>query len=81
MNQTTVAHIIIERLTEQGLKLEFPEKYRGDLLTEHDFAMRTDGFDLINQYPDLFHEACDLVDQMIESGECHFTDEGIVVYH
>ena len=43
--------------------------------------MRTDGFDLINQYSELFHEVCDEVDQMIEEGLCHFTDDGIIVYH
>ena len=81
MKQTTVAHMIIEKLAEQGINLEFPPQYGGNLLIEHDFAMRTDGFDLINRFPDLFHETCDLIDQMIELGECHFTDEGIVVYH
>ncbi len=81
MKQTTVAHLIIKRLSIIGIKLVFPDEYKGDLLTEHDFAMRTDGFDLINQYPDLFHEVCDEVDRMIEDGSCHFTDDGVVVYH
>jgi len=79
MNKTTVAHIIIERLTHRGIILEFPNTVKGDLIKEHDWAMSTTGFDLINNFRDIFDEVCNEVDDQVQNGSIIFTDEGFVV--
>jgi hypothetical protein len=79
MNKTTVAHIIIERLTHRGITLEFPDTVKGDLIEEHDWAMSTAGFDLINSYSDVFNEVCNEVDDQVQNGSIIFTDEGFVI--
>ena len=79
MNKTTVAHIIIERLSQRGVNLVFPEEVKGDLIKEHDWAMSTAGFDLINNFRDIFDEVCNEVDDQVENGSIIFTDLGLIV--
>ena len=79
MNKTTVAHIIIERLSQCGVNLVFPEEVKGDLIKEHDWAMSTAGFDLINNFRDIFDEVCNEVDDQVENGSIIFTDLGLIV--
>ena len=67
-NETTVAHIIIERLKNRGVNLEFPDNIKGSIIEEHDWAMSSAGFDLINNFRDLFDEVCNEVDDLVESG-------------
>ena len=79
MKKTTVAHIIIERLSQCGVSLVFPEEVKGDLIKEHDWAMSTAGFDLINNFRDIFDEVCNEVDDQVENGSIIFTDLGLIV--
>ena len=79
MKKTTVAHIIIERLAQRGVNLEFPDKVKGDLIKEHDWAMSTAGFDLINNFKDIFDEVCNEVDDQVENGSIIFTDLGLII--
>jgi len=79
MKRTTVAHMIIEKLRQSGIDLVFPSHVSGDLNKEHDWAMSTTGFDLINNFKDMFDSVCDEVDAQVESGEVIFTDDGIIV--
>jgi len=79
MNKTTVAHMIIERLKHSGIELVFPEHVSGDLDKEHDWAMSTSGFDLINNFRDIFDDVCNDVDDKVEKGIVIFTDSGIIV--
>ena len=76
MNKTTVAHLIVERLAREGIKLEFPKEYKGDISLEHDWV-----FVLMKRYPNQFREVCEEVDEMIKEGLCQFTDDGIIIYH
>jgi hypothetical protein len=81
MKTTSVAHLMIERLASQGCTFTFPDTVSGDMIEEHDYAMSSAGFDLINQFQKLFNDICNEVDLMIASGTVHFTDEGLVVFH
>jgi len=79
MKKTTVAHMIIEKLSLSGIDLVFPSHIAGDLNKEHDWAMSTAGFDLINNFKDVFDDVCNEVDAQVESGSVIFTDAGIIV--
>ena len=80
MNKTTIAHMIIERLAKQnGIILTFPTKVKGDLEKEHDWAMSVSGFNLINNFRDIFDEVCNEIDDQVASGEVIFTDMGIII--
>ena len=79
MKKTTVAHMIIEKLSQSGIDLVFPSHIAGDLSKEHDWAMSTAGFDLINNFKDVFDDVCNEVDAQVESGSVVFTDAGEVI--
>ena len=79
MKKTTVAHMMIEKLNQSGINLVFPDHVAGDLNKEHDWAMSTTGFDLINNFRDVFDDVCNEVDAQVESGLIIFTDDGEII--
>ena len=79
MKKTTIAHIILERLRQMNIHLKFPSSITGDLVKEHDWAMSTSGFDLINNFRDVFDDVCNEVDEQIDTGNMVFTDEGVII--
>lgn len=79
MSQTTVAHIIVERLKANNIIIDIPESLEDDLIKEHNWLLFSeDGPKLIKNYNQLFINVCQEVDYAIEAGVAHFSDEGII---
>ena len=68
--QTTVIHIVLERLIGNRLDYVFPKEIQGDLQKEHDYALRE--FNLMEEHGALFDNVCKEVD--------HAIDEGVVIF-
>jgi len=82
MEKTTVAHLIIEKLEQQGQSIDFPNHIKGDLIKEHNWAFfDRDGPMLMTNQKDLFHEVCDEIDKGVENGTIIFNGEdGTITY-
>lgn len=80
--KTTVAHLIAERLEENGELIEIPEDIKGDLVKEHNWMFfDRDGPMLMSNQRDLFHEVCDEIDKGVKDGTIIFNSEdGTITY-
>jgi hypothetical protein len=79
---TTVAHIMITHLDKyHAYHVPFPKEISGDLSKEHDWAFAPElyGANLMNRFPDVFHQVCELVDDAIERGDIVFLDDGTII--
>jgi len=76
--QTTVAHIVSERLKNSGIYINFPPKYQGDLMMEHAWAVfDPTGPQLRKNFPELWENVCKEIDYAISEGAAVFND-GII---
>ena len=76
MKKTTVAHLMVERMSESEKSFQIPDEIKGDLLKEHNWLLfDTNGPGLMSLKRKLFHEVCDEVDKLLESGEIVFNSE------
>lgn len=75
--QTTVVHIVIERLKLKGVLYTFPKEIQGDLVKEHDYALRE--FNLMEEHGALFDNVCKEIDYAIADGVVVFDGESGVV--
>ena len=68
--ETTIAHIVIERLNHSlKKKIIFPDIVKGNLMKEHAWAMFSQtGPKLIVNHKDLFENVCKEVDHAIAEG-------------
>ena len=82
MNKTTVAHLVAERLEQQGEKIEIPDEIKGDLIKEHNWLFfDRDGPMLMTNHTALFHEVCNELDTSIASGETIFdSSDGTITF-
>lgn len=77
--ETTVAHIVLERLKDKGVEVNYPEDVKGDLIKEHNWLMfSSDGPKLMTSHKKLFENVCQEVDHAINEGVAHFSDDGII---
>jgi hypothetical protein len=77
--QTTVAHIVLERLNAAGENIIIPKDFEGNLTAEHHWLMFAEtGPKLMLNHKELFHNVCQEVDYAINEGVASFSDEGII---
>jgi hypothetical protein len=78
-NQTTIAHVLFERLREEGTHIDFPESLNGDLILEHNWAIfNEDGPKIMSTYEELFNQICLEIDYCVENGYVYFDDDGTI---
>lgn len=77
--QTTIAHIIIERLRLAGVHINFPDHIKGDMMKEHAWAMFSqEGPKLMVNHKELFENVCKEIDHAIAEGVAIFGDDGLI---
>lgn len=76
MEKTTIAHLIIEKLNQEGIIIEFPDDIKGDVIKEHNWSFfNRDGPMIMSNHTELFHEVCNEVDEWIKDGTIIFNGE------
>lgn len=83
MVQTTVVHILIERLEEENkIKIDFPKEIKGNLVEEHNWCLfNPDGPKLMTSFPKEFDVVCKELDYAIKEGVAYFDDKnGLINY-
>lgn len=82
MKETTVIHLMVEKLKDQGINILFDKKFQGNLIQEHNWGMADpNGPKLIHTYPELFQKVCKEIDEGIANGSVVFDDEtGIITF-
>jgi hypothetical protein len=79
MEKTTVAHLMAEKLADQGVNISFTEDVSGDIIKEHDWMMTNpEGPMLMTNHSKLFQEVCADVDKRINEGTMIFHDDGTI---
>ena len=77
--QTTVPHIVVERLPEDKRNFDYPDDVKGDLIKEHNWLLSKEGLNIIASYSDLFTNVCEEVDAAVNEGVAVFDGEtGII---
>ena len=82
MKQTTIAHIILEKLKGTKNEFKFPLDIKDNLQAEHDWALsHPEGPQIMHNHKDLFYETCDEIDKGIADGILTFSvEDGIITY-
>jgi hypothetical protein len=77
--ETTVAHIVLERLNAGNENIVIPKEFEGNLIAEHHWLMFSEsGPKLMLNHKDLFQNVCQEVDYAINEGVASFSDEGVI---
>jgi hypothetical protein len=74
MRQTTLAHIMLERLADKIPETTYPDNIKGNLVEEHNWTISF----LIRTQRELFEQVCKEIDEMIADGRAHFGDDGVI---
>jgi len=78
--ETTVIHIVLERLKDQKVELpDYPEDVAGDLIKEHNWVISNPDINLLKNHRDLFDNVCLEVDHAVKEGVVIFNGETGVI--
>ena len=78
--ETTVAHIVLERLKEAGQEIpEYPEHVKGDLVLEHNWVMSHPELNPLLNHKEVFNNVCKEVDYAVNEGVAIFNGETGVI--
>ena len=78
--ETTVVHIVIERLKDNGVEVpDYPEDIRGDLVKEHNWGLSSPDLNLLKNHKEIFENVCKEVDYAVNEGVAIFNGETGVI--